>query len=173
MLGKIVNYLRTRKIFKELVILLVSYVVFILGTIGWYYFDNCEQAGSCAFLGICGVINFFVYLTIVNYKTIKSIFSRSNDNNSPSFKALFIQLTLFLLVFFSIFYGCGYLLVSFYIDLNVDLNIDLNQDSTLIIIIYTWTLFFLFCYCISLFILCFAKTINCLFLRTTNINKVY
>lgn len=169
MLGKIVNYLRTRKIFKELLILLVSYVVFILGTIGWYYFDNCEQAGSCAFLGICGLINFFVYLAIFNCKTIKSIFSRSNDNNSPSFKALFIHLTLSILVFFLYFVGCRYLLVSFYIDLNVDLN----QDSTLIIIIYTWTLFFLFCYCISLFILCFAKTINCLFLRSADNKVVY
>jgi hypothetical protein len=103
MFEKIANYLRTRKLIKELVILLVSYAVFILGTVGWYYFDNCEQAGSCAFLGICGLINFFVYLTIVNYKTIKSIFSRSNDNNSPSFKALLIQLTLLLLVFFSFF----------------------------------------------------------------------
>lgn len=165
MIDKIVNYLRTRKIFKKLVILLISYAVFILSTVGWYYFDNCEQAGSCALLGICGLITFCVSLVIVNCKTIKSIFSRSNDNNSPSFKALFIHLTLSILVFFLYFVGCGYLLVSFYIDL--------NQDSTLIIILYIWTLFFLFCYCISLFILCFAKTINCLFLRTTNINKVY
>jgi uncharacterized BrkB/YihY/UPF0761 family membrane protein len=155
------------------VILLISYAVFIFGTVVWYYFDNCEQAGSCALLGICGLITFCVSLVIVNCKTIKSIFSRSNDNNSPSFKALFIHLTLSILVFFLYFVDSGYLLVSFYIDLNVDLNIDLNQDSTLIIILYIWTLFFLFCYCISLFILCFAKTIKCLFLRSTNINTVY
>ncbi|MCO6506490.1 MULTISPECIES: hypothetical protein [Snodgrassella] len=164
MFEKIANYLRTRKLIKELVILLVSYAVFILGTVGWYYFDNCEQGGSCAFLGICGLINFFVYLTIVNYKTIKSIFSRSNDNNSPSFKALLIQLTLFVLVFLSFFYGCGYLLVSF--------DIGFNPESMLTAI-YIWILFFLLCCCISLFILFVAKTIKCLFLRSTNNNTAY
>ncbi|PIT53300.1 hypothetical protein [Snodgrassella alvi] len=163
MFEKFVNQLRTRKLFKELVILLASYFVFILGTVGWYYFDNCEQGGSCAFLAICGLITFFVYLIIVNYKTLKSIFSRSNDNNSPSFKALFIQLTLSVLVFFLFFYGCGYLFVS--------LDIGFNPESMLTAV-YIWILFFLLCCCISLFILFVAKTIKCLFLRSAGNNTV-
>ncbi|WP_239324806.1 hypothetical protein [Snodgrassella gandavensis] len=164
MFEKIVNHLRTRKLIKELLILLVSYFVFILGIVGWYYFDNCEQGGSCVFLGICGLITFFVYLIIVNYKTLKSIFSLSNDNNSPSFKALFIQLTLSILVFFLYFYGCGYLFVS--------LDIGFNPESMLTAV-YIWILFFLLCCCISLFILFVAKTIKLLFLRSANNNTAY
>jgi glucan phosphoethanolaminetransferase (alkaline phosphatase superfamily) len=159
MFEKIFNKLRNKKLFKELVILLTSYFVFILGTVGWYYFDNCEQAGSCAFLGICGLITFFVYLIIVNYKTIQSIFAPSDNNDSPSFKALSIQLTLSILVFFLYFYGCGYLLILF--------DIGLNPES-LLTVLYIWILLFLLCCCISLFILFIAKTIKCLFLRPAN-----
>lgn len=70
----ILTCVSTGKLAKQLLILLASYTVFLIGILGCYYFDNCDRAGFCAFIAISALICFFIYLIIMNVSTFKAIF---------------------------------------------------------------------------------------------------
>lgn len=149
----------TGKQTKQLLILLASYAVFIIGMLGCYFFDNCEQAGSCAFIAICAIICFFVYLIILTISTLKNIFARSGINPSPSLKTLSVCLFLSVILFFSSWYGGKYLIIRS--------GFEISPDS-IAIFVFTAILFFFLCTSISFFMLFLAKFANTIYLHITH-----
>ncbi|WP_367418743.1 hypothetical protein [Snodgrassella alvi] len=144
---------------KQLLILLASYAVFIIGILGYYFFDNCEQAGAFAFIAICALICFFVYLIILNVSTFKDIFFHSEMNPSPTLKTLSVCLILSVILLFSSWYGGKYLIIRS--------GFEISPDS-IIIFVFTAILFFFLCASISSFMLFLAKLANTIYLHITH-----
>lgn len=152
----ILTFFNKRKLAKQLLISLASYTVFIIGILGWYFFDTCDQAGSCAFIAICALICFFVYLIIINVSIFKAIFFHSEMNPSPSLKTLSVGLILSIILLFSSWYGGKYLIIWS--------GFEISPDSVAILV-FTAILFFFLCTSISSFMLFLAKLANTIYLH--------
>lgn len=155
----ILTFFNKGKLAKQLLISLASYTVFIIGILGWYFFDTCDQAGSCAFIAICALICFFVYLIIINVSIFKAIFFHSEMNPSPSLKTLSVGLILSIILLFSSWYGGKYLIIWS--------GFEISPDS-IAILVFTAILFFFLCTSISSFMLFLAKLANNIYLHITH-----
>lgn len=155
----ILTFFNKGKLAKQLLISLASYTVFIIGILGWYFFDTCDQAGSCAFIAICAIICFFVYLIIINVSIFKAIFFHSEMNPSPSLKTLSVGLILSVILLFSSWYGGKYLIIWS--------GFEISPDS-IAILVFTAILFFFLCTSISSFMLFLAKLANTIYLHLTH-----
>lgn len=155
----ILTFFNKVKLAKQLLISLASYTVFIIGILGWYFFDTCDQAGSSAFIAICALICFFVYLIIINVSAFKAIFFHSEMNPSPSLKTLSLGLILSVILLFSSWYGGKYLIIRS--------GFEISPDS-IAIFVFTAILFFFLCTSISFFMLFLAKFANTIYLHITH-----
>lgn len=155
----ILTFFNKGKLAKQLLISLASYTVFIIGILGWYFFDTCDQAGSCAFIAICALICFFVYLIIINVSIFKAIFFHSEMNPSPSLKTLSVGLILSIILLFSSWYGGKYLIIWS--------GFEISPDS-IAILVFTAILFFFLCTSICSFMLFLAKLANTIYLHLTH-----
>ncbi|MCO6548646.1 MAG: hypothetical protein J6583_12875 [Gilliamella sp.] len=99
MIETIKDYVKDRKLIKEL---LISYGVFLLFCIFYMRADDCEQAGSAGMVMILALICYLFFLITMFVKSAKMILFGPKDNKSTSFKSLTIKLFLFVFANISI-----------------------------------------------------------------------
>ena len=149
MLTKIIEYISTKYVLKESIKLIVGYSVYTLGNMGWDYFEDCDSAGSAAFLSYCG-IGYVLVVIIKNFtKAFKNIKAGAKN------KAFSLKFLILLFVFFVSLLIIWHKIVFFFFFTEVE---DVINNSVLLLFYYSQLIIFFIVAC-GLLILIITKLI--------------
>ncbi|OCG63896.1 hypothetical protein [Gilliamella sp. GillExp13] len=163
MIETIKDYVKDRKLIKEL---LISYGVFLLFYIFCMRADNCEQAGSAGMVMILASICYLFFFITMFIKSAKMILFGPKDNKSTSFKSLIIKFLLFVFAIISILglgtflFRINYLTMEDF-DNAAYLFIDTDYFLTdFFVFVILWSYIFVFLFVIYFFILLILKVMK-------------
>ena len=161
MITKMIKYISSKYVFKESIKIIAGYSVYMLGNMGWNYFEDCDRAGSAAFLSYCG-IGYVLVVIIKNFiKSYKNIKAGSKN------KAFSLNFLIFLLMCFVSFLIFWHTTVFFYFFTKVE---DIINNSVLLLFYYSQLIIFFIVTC-GLIILIITKLIYCMSSKLKNLNQ--